>query len=150
MWHDLFKNIFQTFSRGIIPESPSPNSSAFSYHARSLLRMQIVFLLSGICHAGASHIQLTHTYPMLTFIAFTSQAIGIVFQNLLDVLLETLEVEQVKRKASILLYSVVWAYFTMYAFLGDLAASEAFKLKLVPVSVFGLAWGRNWPGWLRS
>ncbi|KAF8863489.1 hypothetical protein BDZ45DRAFT_738068 [Acephala macrosclerotiorum] len=150
MWHDLFKNIFQTFSRGLIPEKSNLDFSAFAYHGRSLLRMQIVFLLSGICHAGASHIQLAHTYPMLTFIAFTSQAIGIVFQILLDVLLEILEVEQVKRKASILLYSVVWAYFTMYVFLGDLAASGAFKLKLVPVSVFGLAWGRNWPGWLGS
>lgn len=87
---------------------------------------------------------------MLTFQAFTSQAIGITLQILLDFVLETLHVRNSKRKAFILLYSVVWAYLTMHVFLGDLAASGAFKLKLVPVSVIGMALGRSWPGWLGS
>ncbi|CZR53290.1 uncharacterized protein PAC_03168 [Phialocephala subalpina] len=150
VWHDLFKHIFQTFSRGLVPEKPDPDFSRWSYHGRSLIRMQIVFLLSGICHGGASHIQLTHTYPILTFIGFTSQAIGIALQILIDSFMETFEVGHVKRKAWILLYSLVWAFFTMYVFLGDLAASGAFKLKLVPFSVVGLLWGRPWPGWQGS
>ncbi len=150
MWHDLFKHTFQAFSNRLIPRIPNSVSSTLPSKARSFLRLQLIFFLSGLCHAAGSHVQLTHTYPLLTLIAFSSQGIGIWIQLLLDALLEKRDIGEVKRKTVVLAFSVVWSYFTMHMFLVDLAATGGYRLKLIPFSVLGLAMGRRWPGWLGS
>lgn len=150
MWHDLFKYTFQTFSRAIIPEPRNSNPSSRAYRIRSLIRLQTIFLVSASTHAAASYVQQAKTYPMLTFIAFATQGIGLSLQSLLVVFLEEIGMSETKRKVTVLVLGVVWIYFTMYMFLADLAASKAFQLKLVPFSVFGLAIGRRWPGWVGS
>lgn len=112
--------------------------------------MNIAFLLSGLCHAASSHVQSAQTYPLLTLISFAVQGIGIGLQELLVWLLVKRGVGNVKRKTMIFGFVWIWAYFTTPLFLADLAASGAFQLKLLPVSVVGLLLGRRWPGWLRS
>ncbi|KUJ18087.1 uncharacterized protein LY89DRAFT_732780 [Mollisia scopiformis] len=141
MWHDVFKHAFLTLSRALIPGST--RTSKF-------LRLNTIFVLSALCHAAASYMQAAHTYPILTSISFASQGLAISLQSLIVSFLEKRGVSEVTRKTIVLVFAVVWAYFSMYMFLGDLAASRAFTLKLVPVSVFGLVMGRRWPGWLGS
>ena len=150
MWHDLFKHAFLTFTRGLIPESFNPDHSTRAYKIRTFIRLQVIFLVSGVCHAAASYMQAAHTYPSLTFIAFTAQGLGIRIQQVLPTFLEKRRWSNMQRNSAIVVFGVIWTYFTIYMFLGDLAASGAFQLKLIPVSVVGLLLGRRWPGWIEA
>jgi succinate-acetate transporter protein len=94
--------------------------------------------------------QAARTYAILTFIAFTTQGLGISIQQILATFMEKSRMSVMHRKSAIIVFGVAWTYFTMYMFLADLAASKAFQLKLVPVSVVGLTIGRRWPGWIGS
>lgn len=147
-WHDLFKHAFLAFTRGCMPEQPNSDQSTRGYKMRKILRLNGIFVLSGLCHATASYMQAARTYPFLTFLSFAVQGVGISLQQLLSSFLEKKGVGERVKKGMVLGLSVVWAYGTMYVFLGDLAASGAFRLKLVPVSVIGLGLGRRWPGWV--
>ncbi|KAE8452765.1 hypothetical protein EG329_013037 [Mollisiaceae sp. DMI_Dod_QoI] len=150
MWHDAFKHTFTAFSNNLLPKLPDSAKSSLSSSTRNFLRLQIIFFLSGLCHAAGSQAQLTQTYPVLTLVAFASQAIGIWIQLLVTSLLEKRGIREVTRKVVVLCFAVVWSYFTMHMFLVDLAATKAFQLRLIPFSVLGLAMGRRWPGWLGS
>jgi hypothetical protein len=145
-WHPIFKFGLTSIAKSTIPA----DARSLLTPTRRLLRLSIVFILSGIMHAAGSWTLanglpsplLDRNYPHLSFLTFVLQVPGIVFQQFIfQCCIPKLKnrVHRTSLKMAMLLFTCVWSLGTFPLIVADFAAGKLFQIPFLPVSIFGIA-----------
>ena len=140
-WHPLFKLGFQETGNWLIPPpnptpTPNPKSSTSYFSLRSIMRLHLVFALSGIMHAAGSWVT-PGTTPWHSFLAFFFQANAIVLQELVRAGLKKLGARKVVQKLGVLVFVLGWSLLTMPLLVGDMAVAKYWHAKALPFCIIG-------------
>lgn len=134
-WHNLYRVGFESISQFMVPPPSHGAPLSLSYE---FLRMEIVFILSGILHAAASYAVDSNTYPAQPFLCFVLQGIGIILQTILTKLVRRVSRQRYIVKIVVFCFSLVWLYLTLRLLLDDLSRRGVYKGLALPFNIIDI------------
>lgn len=156
-WHQLFRRHFANVGDAVaqfilrktgkdsapIKEDDSrlKRADTINSSSRVMLRYTIVFLISALLHAAASHTLRGPTKPWRSFLSFALQPVGIAFQSACSsIFVDRGVLGPTGRQTTIryvfnLAFTVTWLWATMGMVLQDLTTGHMWMIEPVPVSL---------------